>query len=173
MDGGVSDGKIPEASTPETYSDIFDEVFPQYLMMGMSPEEYWDGENGLLRAYREAFIQRAERTERERDAQAWLIGRYVRDALQSVYLLVNGFVPKGAEAHPYPERPYLEQAEQKQKEERHRAAAEKKRAAEDAKVRQSMAYFQAAVAQYNRNFRKRQEQEAARKAKTGPETEGT
>ena len=72
-------------------------MFPHYLAMGMSPEEYWDGESSLKPAYRKAFRIRMENEERIADRNAWLLGLYVRDALQSVAMLVNGFVPKGVE----------------------------------------------------------------------------
>ena len=158
MDGDVTEGEQSSpASAPQSYSDIFDAVYPQYLMMGMTPEEYWDGEVGLLRARRDAFILMKEREERERDIQAWQIGMYIRDALQSVYLIVNGFVPKGATATPYPNKPYSTQEQERIQEEKRQKAEESRKKAEDEKVQQSMAYFQAAVAQFNKNIRKRNE----------------
>lgn len=158
MDGGVTGEETSTpASAPQSYSDIFDAVYPQYLMMGMTPEEYWDGEVGLLKARRDAFVLMKEREERERDTQAWLTGMYIRDALQSVYLMVNGFVPKGVTATPYPNKPYSTQEQERIQEEKRQKAEEKRKQAEDEKVQQSMAYFQAAVAQFNKNIRKRNE----------------
>ena len=49
-----SDGQADNLS----YGDIFDELFPHYLVMGMSPEEYWDGENSLKPAYRNLWAFR-------------------------------------------------------------------------------------------------------------------
>lgn len=165
----MGDGVTPEEDAPPenseetTYSDIFEEVFPQYLLMGMTPEMYWDTEPGLAKAYREAYRMRKENEAREADYHAWLQGLYMRDALQSVALLVNGFVPKGVQPSPYPEKSYSEQAEAKKKEERKQQRAEAKKQAEEEKVRTAMALFQAMAAQFNSNLKKRQEKEQAGK----------
>ena len=53
----TDEGKQAE---PRSYGDIFDELFPHYLLMGMTPEQYWDGEYGLKRAYRKAYQMRTE-----------------------------------------------------------------------------------------------------------------
>lgn len=136
---------------PETAGDVFDRVFPDYLLMGMTPEQYWDGESELKKFYRKAYRQRMETEERIRDQQAWLTGIYIREALQSVAILVNGFVPKGAHAGDYPKLPKLEQAEREKKE-----ANRKKR--EDNQTQLAMAMFQSLAASFNKGFNRRQEQ---------------
>ena len=120
--------------------------------MGMPSEEYWDGNSWLVRAYREAYRMRTEQQDRMADYSAWLTGMYIRSALQSVYLMVNGFVPKGSHAHPYPDKPmYLKNEEEritKRKE-------EKRRKTEEEKAKESMALFQAMATKFNRNFEKK------------------
>lgn len=130
-------------------------MFPHYLAMGMSPEEYWDGESSLKPAYRKAFRIRMENEERIADRNAWLLGLYVRDALQSVAMLVNGFVPKGAEVGKYPEKPMLEKAEDEKKQE-----VQKQKEEDQMKV--AMAMFQAMANKFNRNFEKRQDGQAVK-----------
>lgn len=139
-------------------------MFPEYLMIGMTPEQYWDGEVGLLSAYLKAFRMRMEHESQDRDIRAWLIGRYVREALSSVALLVNGFVPKNVQPAAYPAQPFSIQEETAARE-------EARRQAEDAKIKQSMALFQAAVVQFNKNFYKRQEAAQKHLGQT-PEPEG-
>ena len=130
-------------------------MFPHYLAMGMSPEEYWDGESSLKPAYRKAFRIRMENDERIADRNAWLLGLYVRDALQSVAMLVNGFVPKGVEVGKYPEKPMLEKAEDEKKQE-----VQKQKEEDQMKV--AMAMFQAMANKFNRNFEKRQDGQAVK-----------
>lgn len=132
---------------------MFDRVFPDYLVMGMTPEQFWDGESWLKKAYRAAYRQRMRNEERIRDQQAWLNGVYIREAIQSVAILVNGFVPKGASQIPYPEIPKLEKAENEKKE-----ADKKKR--EEKQSQLAMAMFQAMVSNINRGITRKQEEKA-------------
>lgn len=113
MGDGVT-GEETDSPPPRTYSDIFHEAFPHYLMMGMTSEQFWDGDSWLVIDYRKAYQLRVEQEYRERDELAWSIGAYMRQALQSVYLMVNGFVPKGTQAEPYPDKPhYMKEEERK------------------------------------------------------------
>lgn len=136
---------------PETIGDAFDRVFPDYLVMGMTPEQFWDGESWLKKSFRKAYRQRIRNEERIRDQQAWLTGIYIRDAIQSVAILVNGFVPKGASPIDYPQVPRLEKAEQE------RAEADKKKM-EELQAQRAMAMFHAMISGFNRNFEKKQEE---------------
>lgn len=134
--------------------EAFDRVFPDYLIMGMTPEQFWDGESWLKKHYRAAYRQRVRNEERIRDQQAWLMGIYVRDALQSVAMLVNGFVPKGASPMPYPETPMLEKAEKE------KAQADKKKQ-EELQMQRAMAMFQAMTSGFNRSIEKKQAEQQA------------
>lgn len=160
MGDGVSEEQ-PEESRQRTYTEIFEEAFPQYLMMGMTPEEYWDGEIGLCKAYREAYRMRMEREDRMADQTAWLQGMYIRNALQSVYLLVNGFVPSGKQAMEYPNKPYSTQEEEKKLEAAETQKQEEQKQKEEEQMKTSMALFQAMATQFNKNFKKRQEEQKA------------
>ena len=122
--------------------------------MGMTPEEYWDGESWLKKAYRKAYRIRIENEERIADRNAWLQGIYIRDALQSITLLVNGFIPKGSKPIEYPGKPMIETQEEKQN-------AEAKRKNEENQMQMQMALFQAFAEQFNKHFEIRQEQNEA------------
>lgn len=52
-------------------------MFPYYLSLGMSYEQYWFGEPWLVKAYREAEIYRREQT----NYDAWLQGLYIHRAV--------------------------------------------------------------------------------------------
>lgn len=54
-------------------------MFPYYLSLGMSYDEYWMKEPSLVRAYREAEIFRQE----QYNYNAWLQGLYVHRAVAS------------------------------------------------------------------------------------------
>lgn len=140
----------PEQTESKSYADILDEALPQYLSMGMTAEEYWDGECGLKRAFRKAFRLRLENEERIADRNMWLMGAYIRDAMQSMYVMVNGFVPKGVRATPYPDKPRLETYAEMKK-------AEAKQKAEEKQQQLAMAMFHAMAAKFNKNFERRQE----------------
>ena len=147
----MGDG-VTEAE-PETIGEAFDRVFPDYLIMGMTPEQFWDGESWLKKSYRKAYRQRVRNEERIRDQQAWLTGIYIRDALQSIAVLVNGFVPKGASTVPYPEVPRLEKAEKE------KAEMDRKKK-EELQTQRAMAMFHAMISEFNRGFEKKQKEQA-------------
>lgn len=141
-------------------SKVFRDAFPHYLAIGMPAEAYWDGESWLVKSYREAYRLRMENEERISDRNEWRMGEYIRRALISVPIIVNGFMPKGAKLHDYPERPVLEeydlqrQAEEKQNEQKAREEKEQKLA---------LAMFQAFAEKMNKGIRKRLDAEAAEK----------
>ena len=167
MGDGVSGNADPSERKAEeddrSFSDIFHELFPHYLAMGMTWEQYWEQDSSLVRDYRKAFKIRLENERNHwmkiHDNAAWLNGIYLRHALNSTYLMVNGFVPNGASAMDYPEKPLMEQEEERQKKE-----VQKQR--EEEQMKYAMALMHAQVVQFNKNFLQRQkEQEAKEKQK--------
>lgn len=154
MGDRLTEQKNPGQTRPKTYGDIFDELFPAYLQMGMTPEQYWDGESFLKPAYRKAYRQRMETEERLRDRNNWYLGQYVMSALQAVPLLVAGLNTKGVTLPEYPQKPFMEQAEERKKEE------DRKKKEED-QIKLAMALMQATFTKFNRSFEKRRQQKAA------------
>ena len=158
--------RLTEEGTQQTesrsYGDIFDELFPHYLIMGMTPEQYWDGESELKIAYRKAYQLKSEMEQRMADRNNWYMGQYLIAVLQSVPLLVGGLNVKSSTRLPeYPSQPFLEKAMAEKKQ------AVKKKHEED-QMALAMAMFHAGVEKFNRNILKRQqEQEARREADTG------
>ena len=93
MDKGV------KPQIPRSYSQVYAECFPFYLSIGMTAEEYWDGDNDLPKYYREAYKLKQEQLNHE----AWLYGLYVYDAVSSVMSHLN----KNKSDHKsYAEKPY-------------------------------------------------------------------
>lgn len=136
------------------YGNIFDELFPHYLMMGMTPEQYWDGESWLKPAYRKAYKLRIENEQRMADMNNWYMGQYLIRALQCVPLLVGGLnVKSGTQLPEYPEKPFLQTYEDRKQEE-----VRKKHEEDQSQL--AMAMFQAMAAKMNKNIERRLEQQA-------------
>ena len=114
-----------------SYTEQFEEQCPYYLSIGMTYEQYWDGDCWLTKYYREAYKLRVRRD----NEQAWLIGRYVYDALCAVSPLLHAFAKNGTQAHHYLEKPYPSSMEEAREREiqRLKDAAEGFRAFVDAK----------------------------------------
>ena len=148
--------RLSEEKPKETFtiSKIFHDAFPHYMAMGMSVEEFWDGEPWLVKAYRKAYRIRVENEERTADRNAWRIGQYIRFALVSVPITVNGFAPKGHHMQEYPEKPMTMAAEEQKKEK-----VRKKQEANKQEMAQAL--FHAFTEKMNKNIRKRLEKEKA------------
>ena len=110
----MGDGQV--TSPQRSFSDIFDEVFPTYLAMGMTYELFWLGEPSLASAYRKANRIHTRRMNEE----LWLGGYYTAAALNAT---VGNMFSKGNK-HKYPSEPLAitleEQEERRQREEKAR-----------------------------------------------------
>lgn len=91
--GGSEVSKDP----PKTYTEIFKEMFPYYLALGMTYELFWYKEPELATAYRKADEIRRRRMNEE----LWLNGIYTADALAST---VGNMFSKGQKIK-YPSEP--------------------------------------------------------------------
>ena len=102
---------------------------PYYMSIGMSYDEYWDGEAALCKYYREAHDRRL----REQNVLMHRQGAYIYQALLCASPLFNA-LSKKREAHPYPTDviPINEKQSQEIKE------AKEKRQMEENKARMRM-----------------------------------
>lgn len=85
-----------------TYTQQFEENFPYYLAIGMTEEQYWDGDPQLAKSYRKAEEIRNEKKNQE----MWLQGLYIYEALCDAAPLFHDLAKKGTKAHKYTEKPY-------------------------------------------------------------------
>lgn len=85
-----------------SYTDQFYEYLPFYLSIGMTSEQYWDGECNLVKYYRKAYELQSSRKNQE----FWLQGMYIYEALCDVAPLFHAFAKNGTKPHPYSEKPY-------------------------------------------------------------------
>ena len=120
----ATEGSERDSSLPHfTYTKQFDELFPYYLSIGMTPEQYWDGDCTLTKYYRKAEELRNEK----RNQELWLQGMYIYEAICDVSPILHDFAKKGAKPHPYPSKPYAitEKQIRQEREEKERKIAEK------------------------------------------------
>ena len=156
MGDWLTEGQNPPTSqTP--YGDTFDAMLPHYMAIGMTYDQFWDGEYGIRKAFREANRIRIENEQRIADVNNWYLGQYMRTALQSVQLIAIAGVVGGKkmpEPGKYPEKPFLQQADEEKKEE-----VKKQHEEDQSKI--AMAMFQAMIGKFNKNIEKRLEREKA------------
>lgn len=90
-------GGVTATAPLKTYTEKFNELFPYYLSIGMTEEQYWDKDNQLVIAYRKADELRMARKNQE----MWLQGAYIYDALCRVSPILHAFAKKGTKPTPY------------------------------------------------------------------------
>ena len=90
-------GGVTTTAPLKTYTEKFNELFPYYLAIGMTEEQYWDKDNQLVIPYRKADELRMTRTNQE----LWLQGAYFYDALCRVSPILHAFAKKGTKPTPY------------------------------------------------------------------------
>lgn len=76
---GVGEAEKDEPTL--SYTEIFYRCLPQFLVMGMSADEFWNCDPRMYRAYREK-----DRIEKERKNELlWLSGIYIGRAISSCF----------------------------------------------------------------------------------------
>lgn len=99
-----------------TYTEKFDELFPHYLSIGMTEEQYWDKDCTLVAAYRKAEELRMNR----RNQEMWLQGAYFYEALWRVSPVLHAFAKKGVKPVPYLSEAYaIDEKQAELREEEH------------------------------------------------------
>lgn len=86
---------------PVSYTSIFYEHLPYYIQMGMSPEQFWEGDYTLVIAYREAWKLRLHKENRD----MWLQGMYIYEALCDVSPVLHAFAKRGTKPQEYLHEP--------------------------------------------------------------------
>lgn len=104
-------------------TDIFNEQFPYYLIMGMSSEEFWHGRFDLVIGYRKAYELKKE----IKDNELWRQGLYFYEALLDASPILQAFAKKGTKPRPYPEKPYGVKDKEEKTEEEKQKDVEKER----------------------------------------------
>ena len=108
-EGGERDSSPPSF----TYTEKFYEQFPYYLAIGMTPEQYWDGDPALVKYYRKADEIKLDRVNQEK----WLQGMYIYEAICDASPVLHAFAKRGTKPHPYSEKPYPLNSKQRERSE--------------------------------------------------------
>lgn len=108
------EGELVKASSSKKAYEIFQEVFPMYLSIGMSYDEFYNKDCQLVKAYLKAY----EMKQKQNNTNMWIQGTYVYDAIVRASPIFNPLAKAGTEPIPYMEEPYaLSKEEQKVREE--------------------------------------------------------
>ena len=99
MDGESVTDEPSGTDQPRTFTQLFRAVFPAYLAMGMTYDEFWNGPVWLVESYREAYEMRLENEEIARHRQ----GMYFFQALK---VAMQGFSKDRSHVEKYPDRPW-------------------------------------------------------------------
>ena len=131
--GGLS------APFSNSYTKKFYEVFPYYLSIGMTPEQYWDGDPLLAKYYRQADEIKQQR----RNQELWLQGMYIYEALCDVAPVLQAFAKKGTKPIPYADHPYSLTTKEREDEKKLQEKREREKARR---------YMEAQMAKLNKQF---------------------
>ena len=116
-------------------AELFERDCPYYLSIGMTWDQYWNGDVWMVEAFREADKLRQQ----QRDVDAWLNGLYV---MKAVYASVGNMLQgKGKKPIEYPEKPVFVEAT------REKTEAEKEQEIKNERLR-GWANFNAIVENY-------------------------
>lgn len=136
-------GGDKSSSPVSCYTEVFTDVFPFYLSIGMTVEQFWDGDACLTKYFRRAHELRNER----RNQELWLQGLYVYEAIADLSPILQAFAKKGTKANPYLAEPIpLTQRESDERQERE----------EKEKAEKGLAQMEAFAAAFNKKFEKKE-----------------
>ena len=138
MDG---DSVSEEPSKEElTLRAVFDRLCPYYMSIGMTYDEFWNGDTAAPIAYRKAEEYRKKR----KNEELWMQGMYIYHALFDVSPVLHAFA-KNAKPRPYPEEPFPLSREQD---------AEQKKTKESRSDDKAKAYMEMFAISFNKRFEK-------------------
>ena len=125
------------------------------MAIGMSYEEFWNGDYEAAKMYREAYFLKTD----ERNFQAWLQGRYIYEAIGAWVPLQRAF-SKAKKPGDYPSEPYGMAHKELTEEEKEDAKHKK----DDGKFKAFMAEWMNAV---NRKFEDKAGEQVGRSKDSG------
>lgn len=105
-----------------TYTELFEGVFPYYLALGMTYEQFWVDDPALVKAYRKA----EEIRKRRMNEELWLNGIYTAEALAST---VGNMFSKSKYKYPSEPKPITMDEIRERKEREQKARMERIKAA--------------------------------------------
>lgn len=132
---GIGSGESSDTQPATNSRELFAKIFPKYLAMGMSSDEFYNQDHELVIAYRQAYKDKR----RQANEDMWRQGLYVYQAIARVAPLLIPFNKK-PKAEPYLDKP-IPMFEEDMENEKSSAVANK-----------GMAYMQAMMISINKKF---------------------
>lgn len=125
-----------EGLTRQSYFEIFEQLCPYYMSIGMSYDDFWHGDVWMVKAYRQAN----ELRDKKRNLEFWQQGVYFFEALCDASPLFRFSMKNGTiSAEPYPKEPFpITAAEVREREEREARKKEERLKAEFALFAEQM-----------------------------------
>lgn len=110
--------------TRQSFGEVFEQLCPYYMSIGMSYDEFWNRDVNMVKAYRKAY----ELREKRRNQEFWMQGMYFYEALCDASPLFRFSMKKGIiRPEPYLKEPYpITAAEVREREEREARAREER-----------------------------------------------
>ena len=108
-------------------SDIFEELCPFFISIGMTYKEFWEDDLTIPKSYLKAYKMKIEREQEINEWRMWKQGVYVYEALCDVSPILHAFSKKGTKPLPYPSKPYGIEANKEKTEEQKQKEAENER----------------------------------------------
>lgn len=105
-----------------SYHEICENLCPDYLAMGMTLDEYWNGDPEYAVFVRKSFQLKQKQT----NYQLWLQGAYIYEALLDVSPMFHDLI-KDPKPIPYAKEPYALTETDKQERERNEAEEQDKK----------------------------------------------
>lgn len=99
---GQNGGESKSNAPVKTYTEQFYEVFPYYLSIGMTANQFWNQDCTLTKYYRKAYNMQLDR----KNEELWLQGLYIYEALCDVSPIFHAFAKPGTKPQSYPKEPY-------------------------------------------------------------------
>ena len=108
--------------------EIFEEVAPYFISIGMTYEQFWYGDVSMTKVYQKAYEMKEEREMLKARWGRWEQGLYIYEALCDVAPILRAF-SKAKKPLQYPKQPYgIEDMKEKHLEEESLKEYEKSRA---------------------------------------------
>jgi len=99
--GMCVEGEGSNTQTLDSCRKLFDKALPDYLVMGMTYDEFFNKDHTLVIAYRKAY----ELKRKKENEDMWLQGAYVYEAIARIAPLLIPF-NKHPKPEPYLDKPY-------------------------------------------------------------------